>query len=1308
MAGCGRTSAAALFVCLTLCGTTLAAHGSPDKDREVLVRFRDSISNWEAVKKTGNLEGWDDSKPTYLWTGVVLDFSLRVRELTLVCFNFMTCIPAEISTQSAAFAELAQLEHLELLDFTGNNITGELPDSWAVPGTFPALRTLSISAAQLNGSLPAAWGSPGAFPALGELRLNGNRLRGSLPTSWGARGAFPALKELALNDNAFSGTLPLNWGQGPSFPNLEVLALTASGASGTLPPGWGADGGFTSLHTLSLAGSGLSGGLPLQWAAPGRFPKLDTLDLQENQLSGSLPQDWACKLCLPELSKLHLQNNSISGSLPDTWAAMGRLRELDVSGNRLQGQLPASWGAAGMLPQLAMLLVANNSLGGSLPESWGNPRALPALNWLLVSHNAITGSLPAAWGVPNSFPRLRLLHLDHNQLNGSLPVHWTLNSTMQQLFTFSLAHNALTGTLPDFWGALDNSLSSLYTLDLGFNSLTGSLPPHWGTSRSSLASLTSLSIAGNNFTGPVPPAWGLLRDVHYLVLAPGNPTVCRPLPYVGQFVTCYGEDGTTCQEPVQLRSNCSSDQPGWAPYRPPPAAGSGLTSLHVALAAAGASLVAACGMLATVLVLRWREERHWQAVKGRDMELALRDGADPLADLLAAAAERKRGRGQHSALAQKLLKECAVDQSDLMFCRGSDGNLVQLGAGAYGQVYKAFLYGVHPVAVKVFHTQDDVPTDDFWREISILRTCRHSNIVQFQGACVDGDTTMMVTELLDTDLYRALQAKRVSWYRHGLDIALDVAQALHFLHSRNIIHFDCKSPNILLSTTNSAKLADVGWAQILYHSYITGDGGTFNWAAPEQLIGLKCTAKADVYSYGLVLWELCTRELPVRGQIRDIRVPAEAPQLVVDLVRSCLDVDPARRPCMADIIGLLQAEKERSAKCAGTSSSAASASAPSSSSPYPGSSLGLRGLDLLPGTSMHTSSGSGSAFDASTSSRGAGRSGGGSGGGGGGTPSVHSGGDSRSGHSSPLGAGTASQSRPTSQPTSAADSGRVPAPTAAAAAAAGATAPHIAAALGAARAALAAAHGDGSSRDASLGSDSQPSPASLGLGGSKPAAAVRGRAAGAYGGVYAAGSSSAGGGSRDSGSGSGSGRAASPHFKRSSGGGIGSHASGGGGGGASIFDGSAWAAGRLGASGAAGAAAGAGAGAAGFTARQQGPMPFSPAGPAASSPLPPAAAAAATPAAAPHASLVAVPSQPAEPPGPSISAHLPWFAANPFAVASAAAAAAAAAAASSTSASTAADSIAAAGGEDVEHSCDGSSSASQHIEALQPDSTPEN
>ena len=62
-----------------------------------------------------------------------------------------------------------------------------------------------------------------------------------------------------------------------------------------------------------------------------------------------------------------------------------------------------------------------------------------------------------------------------------------------------------------------------------------------------------------------------------------------------------------------------------------------------------------------------------------------RNGKDPLGDLLAASASRKRG-GARSALAEKLLKECAIDQADIMFCRGAEGNLVQLGAGAYGQV----------------------------------------------------------------------------------------------------------------------------------------------------------------------------------------------------------------------------------------------------------------------------------------------------------------------------------------------------------------------------------------------------------------------------------------------------------------------------------------------------------------------------------------------------------------------------------------------------------------------------------------------
>lgn len=552
------------------------------------------------------------------------------------------------------------------------------------------------------------------------------------------------------------------------------------------------------------------------------------------------------------------------------------------------------------------------------------------------------------------------------------------------------------------------------------------------------------------------------------VLALGNPTVCRALPYVGQYMTCLGGsalDGSVlCQEPVQLRANCSSSLPGWVPYDPLRAgAGAGLTGLQIGLIVAGVSLLAACTTLVGVLVLRHREQRRWQTLKGLDAELALvrvcvwvgREAAAAPGHMQAGsgrgwagaapchashphsrspvpAARRQglsgrtggghcvaqargaqraggaaaqgvpRGPGGHSVLPRPRRPPGAAGHGRvwagagagrgrgwLLAGRGWEGRLgsfpcrpglppppatlpatwhIRTPARARPrplQVYKACLYGVHPVAVKVFQTQDDLPADDFWKEISILRTCRHSNIVQFQGTCVDGDTTMMVTELMDTDLYRALQvgaagacggAHALVWHLCGPDEGLrarrgspcppSLAAPSHAARTRpptlpaprcnlarsptgcrgtgtawtlpstwrrrctsctaapsstltcegrpcpavlraaccvlpgqparlavpsthppavprppSCAHPCSKSPNILLSTDNRAKLADVGWAQILYHSYITGDGGTFNWAAPEQLIGLKCTAKADVYSYGL-------GERPRRGGVR--------------------------------------------------------------------------------------------------------------------------------------------------------------------------------------------------------------------------------------------------------------------------------------------------------------------------------------------------------------------------------------------------------------------------------------------------------
>ena len=83
-------------------------------------------------------------------------------------------------------------------------------------------------------------------------------------------------------------------------------------------------------------------------------------------------------------------------------------------------------------------------------------------------------------------------------------------------------------------------------------------------------------------------------------------------------------------------------------------------------------------------------------------------------------------------------------------------------------------------------------------------------------------------------------------------------------------------------------------------------GGTFAWAAPEVLAGRACTEKADIFSYGVVLWEVCTGDAPVRGGMRALRVPEECPEGVAELCRECTAEVPGQRPAAKDIVHRLQ------------------------------------------------------------------------------------------------------------------------------------------------------------------------------------------------------------------------------------------------------------------------------------------------------------------------------------------------------------------------------------------------------------------
>jgi len=161
-------------------------------------------------------------------------------------------------------------------------------------------------------------------------------------------------------------------------------------------------------------------------------------------------------------------------------------------------------------------------------------------------------------------------------------------------------------------------------------------------------------------------------------------------------------------------------------------------------------------------------------------------------------------------------------------------------------------------------------------------------------------------------------------FQQKLLIAVDIAEAMCFLHERGIIHRDLKSGNILVKFTNpiSSKLSDFGLSRIIDHqAKMTGNIGTVAWMAPEVLQNKKYTERADCYSFGIILWELVTSALPFR-EIPPFKLPkkvikghrppitkdrfADIPKWYVDLILKCWFHNPHRRPTFEVILKTLK------------------------------------------------------------------------------------------------------------------------------------------------------------------------------------------------------------------------------------------------------------------------------------------------------------------------------------------------------------------------------------------------------------------
>lgn len=190
------------------------------------------------------------------------------------------------------------------------------------------------------------------------------------------------------------------------------------------------------------------------------------------------------------------------------------------------------------------------------------------------------------------------------------------------------------------------------------------------------------------------------------------------------------------------------------------------------------------------------------------------------------------------------------------------------------------------------------------------------------GATIDRENYFMITEYLPRgslfDYIHRDGGKLTE--RDQIHIACEIAVALKYLHSRNVIHCDLKSSNILIGENWKIKISDYGLSRFFNKNNKDdnrGRIGTPHWMAPEILKGVKYEQSADIFSFGMILWEILSQDIPYYGvnpyqvihlvadQKKIVEVPNEGNSTLRKLTQRCLEYEPSLRPNMDEIVECL-------------------------------------------------------------------------------------------------------------------------------------------------------------------------------------------------------------------------------------------------------------------------------------------------------------------------------------------------------------------------------------------------------------------
>jgi predicted Ser/Thr protein kinase len=271
----------------------------------------------------------------------------------------------------------------------------------------------------------------------------------------------------------------------------------------------------------------------------------------------------------------------------------------------------------------------------------------------------------------------------------------------------------------------------------------------------------------------------------------------------------------------------------------------------------------------------------------------------------------------YTSLATDVDKRMQVPYKSLAFFR-------EIGVGSYGKVFQGEWHGAQ-VAIKVANLM--TTPEEFLTEARLaLLIAPHPNLVQTFGVSLDGPNPCIVLEFCGGGSLDKLLEKKTGNNIDKRQIAMKIAYGLLHLHQNNIVHRDLAARNILLANDGTPKISDFGMSRVIKDSAASGKTKAtvipLRWMAPENLQDRSYSIKSDVWSYGILVWEIVTGREPhdnedqllIGARIRDEGfhpvIPEDCEPALRRVMEMCWHKNPEDRPTMEGITKVLRSYKQ--------------------------------------------------------------------------------------------------------------------------------------------------------------------------------------------------------------------------------------------------------------------------------------------------------------------------------------------------------------------------------------------------------------